>query len=135
MFDMQNKQAFPPISWLWNDYERALAWYSGDPRRIAKTEAGRGANSFWASDEQIKVHVPIAADIASLSAGMIFAESPAITCGHERTKERIEEILEKIPVQVSTDEEGRAVYRLKNEALHLPELWRWMAVEIPSAEK
>ena len=93
MFDMQNKQAFPPISWLWNDYERALAWYSGDPRRIAKTEAGRGANSFWASDEQIKVHVPIAADIASLSAGMIFAESPAITCGHERTKERIEEIL------------------------------------------
>ena len=49
--------------------------------------------------------------------------------------ERIKEILEKIPVQVSTDEEGRSVYRLKNEALHLPELWRWMAVEISSAGK
>lgn len=92
MFDMQNKQAFPPIGWLWNDYNRALAWYSGDPKRIAKAETGVDGNRFWASDEQIKMHVPIAADIASLSAGMIFADSPVITCKHERTKERIEEI-------------------------------------------
>lgn len=92
MFDMQNKQQFPPVAWLWNDYERAFAWYSGDPKRIIKEEAATDGNRFWASDEKIKLHVPIAADIAALSAGMIFAESPSITCAHERSKERIEEI-------------------------------------------
>ena len=92
---MQNKQQFPPITWLWNEYSRACAWYSGDPDSIAKAEAGRPGDRFWSSKEDIKVHVPIAADIASLSASMIFSESPAFTCEHERTIERIEEVFRK----------------------------------------
>ena len=89
---MQNKQQFPPIGWLWKEYGRALAWYSGDPKRISNAEAGQIGDRFWTAKEDIKLHVPIAADIASLSAGMIFADSPAFTCEHERTLERIEEI-------------------------------------------
>lgn len=95
MFKMQNKQQFPPIGWLWKDYAKAMAWYSGDPAQIAKAEAGEIGDRFWASKEDIKLHVPIAADIASLSASMIFSDSPAITCKHERTSERIEEIFTK----------------------------------------
>lgn len=95
MFKMQNKQQFPPIGWLWKDYVKAMAWYSGDPAQIANAEAGEIGDRFWASKEDIKLHVPIAADIASLSASMIFSDSPAITCKHERTSERIEEIFTK----------------------------------------
>lgn len=95
MFKMQNKQQFPPIGWLWKEYRHALAWYSGNPAQIANAEAGEIGDRFWASKEDIKFHVPIAADIASLSASMIFSDSPAITCKHERTSERIEEIFTK----------------------------------------
>lgn len=90
---MQNKQQFPPIGWLWKDYGRAMAWYSGEPARIIKAESGVPGDRFWTTKEDIKLHVPIAADIASLSAGMIFSDSPAITCKNKQVKERIEEIL------------------------------------------
>lgn len=89
---MQNKQQFPPVGWLWQEYKRALAWYSGDPVRIREAESGQIGDRFWTSEEDIKVHVPIAADLAALSASMIFSESPAFTCKHARTLERIEEV-------------------------------------------
>lgn len=89
---MTEKNNFPPIRWLWRDYERAAAWYSGDPRRLL-TQGGGGKESFWKSKENIKIHVPLPADIAAMSAGMIFATSPEIACEHERTAERIAEIM------------------------------------------
>lgn len=91
---MAEKQSFPPISWLWQDYRRAAAWYSGEPNRIAK-EGGAPAGSFWSSDERIRIHVPLAADISAMSANMIFAESPVIGCDDKKTAERIEEITKK----------------------------------------
>lgn len=88
----ENKQQWPPIHWLWQGYERNLAWYSGDPQRIRAVSAVENTQRFWNSDEKIKVHVPIAANIVSLAAGMIFSESPKIECEHKRTSERIDEI-------------------------------------------
>lgn len=88
---MTTKKQFPPIHWLWRDYKRAAAWYSGDPGRL-RMEGDGDCNSFWKSDENIKIHVPIAADLAALSAGMIFAASPEISCEDENTKRRIDEI-------------------------------------------
>ena len=85
--------SWPPIGWLWHDYNTNLAWYSGRPERL-KAVAGK-VHDFWGSDEQIKVHVPIAADIAALGAGMIFAESPKIECEDERTQERLNELNDK----------------------------------------
>lgn len=89
------KQQWPPIHWLWQGYERNLAWYSGDTQRIRAVSADSNSRRFWTSDEEIKVHVPIAANIVSLAAGMIFSESPKIECEHERTQERIDEINER----------------------------------------
>lgn len=86
---------WPPIGWLWDDYNRNLAWYSGDPHRLRIASGAESTHGFWASDEEIKVHVPIAADIVALGAGMIFAESPKIECEDERTQERIDEINDK----------------------------------------
>lgn len=81
---------FPPIDWLWADYWRNAAWYSGDPVRLHHQSRGHG--SFWRSDEQIKVHVPIAADISALSASLVFSESPTITVEDEATQQRLDEI-------------------------------------------
>ena len=86
-------QRFPPIDWLWREYEINSAWYSGDPLRLVKLPAEE-SKRFWGSSEQIKVHLPIAADIAAISAGMIFSESPKITADDERTQQRIDDITE-----------------------------------------
>lgn len=94
---MTTKTPFPPINWLWQDYKRAAAWYSGDPARLRR-EGDGDTNSFWQSSEEIKVHVPIAADLAAMSAGMLFAASPEITCEDEATQQRIDEIMQEAGV-------------------------------------
>lgn len=91
---MTAKNPFPPINWLWQDYKRAAVWYSGDPARLRR-EGNGDTNSFWKSSEDIKVHVPIAADLAAISAGMLFAASPEITCEDEATQQRIDEIMQE----------------------------------------
>lgn len=89
----ETTQRFPPIDWLWREYEINSAWYSGDPSQLVKLPADE-SKRFWKSTEEIKVHLPIAADIVAISAGMIFSESPKITAEDERTQERIDEITE-----------------------------------------
>lgn len=91
-----SKTKFPPVDWLWKSYEQNAAWYSGDPQRLKQQAAG--AHPFWRSDENIKIHVPIAADLSALSAGMIFATSPEIDCEDETTKARIDEVFESAGV-------------------------------------
>ena len=90
-----NGEKFPPIDWLWRDYEKNAAWYSGNPQRLRKVSACMALHPFWRSNEEIKIHVPIAADISALSAGMIFADSPVVECEDDKTSERIAEIMEK----------------------------------------
>lgn len=94
---MTTKKQFAPIPWLWRDYNRAAAWYSGDPKRLSQQSDG-DSNSFWKSKEDIKIHMPIAADLAAMSAGMIFATSPEISCDHEETKQRIDEIFQQADI-------------------------------------
>lgn len=84
---MIEKNPFPPINWLWRDYKRAAAWYSGERRRLL-----RHGGAFWTGDEQLKLHVPVAADLAALSAGMLFAQSPQVNAPHAPTAERIERV-------------------------------------------
>ena len=93
---MKSNQPFPPIRWLWRDYRRAAAWYAGDEKKL-KREGG----SFWQGDEEMKIHVPIAADIAAMSAAMVFSQSPEVRSGHAPTTRRIAEIFEKAGVYAS----------------------------------
>ena len=90
---MATKKEWPPISWLWRDYNIAAAWYSGDPDKL-KAVADAKTDRFWSSKENIKVHMPIAADISAMSASMIFADSPVFTSEDERVTARIDEIAE-----------------------------------------
>lgn len=78
---------WPPISWLWAQYNKNSAWYSGDPNQL------RAVSHFWGSKEKTKYHIPIAADIAALSAGFIFSGSPTLTSEDEKTNERLQEIM------------------------------------------
>lgn len=91
----EKSRKWPPIDWLWQDYSRDAAWYSGDPARIQEASRGQKSNRFWASDEKIKVHVPVAGDIAALGAGMIFSQSPKMISEDAHTQDRIDEISEK----------------------------------------
>ena len=89
---MENKMNWPPIGWLWQDYDRAAAWYSGAPEKLKSVSGGALSHKFWGSDEKTKVQVPIAADIAAISAGMIFADSPVITFEDEKAQARVDDI-------------------------------------------
>lgn len=90
-----NHRHWPPIGWLWQEYDRAAAWYSGDEQRLKSVSSAQNCDRFWATTENIKVHVPIASDISALSAGMIFADSPVFTCEDEKVQERFDDISER----------------------------------------
>lgn len=90
-----DKIKFPPVDWLWREYDKNYAWYSGDG--LSKVAHGGGI-SFWKTDEEIKVHVPIAADLSAMSASMIFSDSPKVTTDDEKTQLRIDEIMQKASI-------------------------------------
>lgn len=94
---MKSQQNWPPVDWLWQAYALSSAWYSGDEARLAEVMRAQGAaqGRFWASREQVRLHVPIAADLAQLSASLIFSASPEIRCAHEPTQARLERILQE----------------------------------------
>jgi A118 family predicted phage portal protein len=98
------------------------AWWAGDRERLVEVYGGLGGSPthpglrdrpsqyrsgavgklsrwFWGSPKPVgqriaKLHVPLAADIASTSAGLLFSEPPAITAEHEQTQARLEELLD-----------------------------------------
>lgn len=107
-------------------YERWAAWYEGDREALARvyggasghrfdpkhhpsTEAGGvvGAIARWFWGQPVpthqrspKVHVPVAADIASTSANLLFAEPPALTVpededGAEAAQARLDELFDE----------------------------------------
>lgn len=85
---------WPPMNFLrWKMAEHS-AWYGGDPQILANTYSRITSinisglnkvldyNLFWArqvkNNCEIGLHVPIAADISSLSADLLFSEPPSI---------------------------------------------------------
>lgn len=100
-----------PEGWesIYDLYAEHDAWYSGDRLKLQEvyerrvnipTEKGR----FWSRqivDGQTKLHIPIAGEIAAVSADLLFSESPRIRIpeadsgGMFRTQERLEEIIER----------------------------------------
>lgn len=111
---------WPPTSFLRFKLQEHSAWYSGDPNILANFYHMALASQitglphlvdrdrFWSrqikNDQEVGVHVPIAGDIASTSADLMFAESPIIKIAeaHEekasddakKTQERLELMLD-----------------------------------------
>jgi hypothetical protein len=104
-------------------YDKAGAWYSGDPDRLQAVYApaggapgldlkdygrpsqyrggivGRVARWFWGSPtprnqlRDTRLHVPIAGDIAATSADLLFSEPPALVVDDGTTQDRLDELM------------------------------------------
>lgn len=86
---------FPPQGWeYWqNKYQEYASWYSGDSDELLKFYAMKVINPysdrsiFWArlenEERENAVHVPLAGDIASMSANLLFSETPEFTYNAE----------------------------------------------------
>lgn len=76
--------AWPPKEWgnVMIKYAEHAAWYSGDPESLITHYATYTKNNlFWSKrtkEKRVMLHIPIAGDIASASADMIFGEPPSI---------------------------------------------------------
>ena len=79
-------------------YRQYIAAYSGDRDELNSTSDN---GMFWRRSGKCKVHVPVAADIAAVSANLLFAEEPFFTTYDEETEEnatdqqkRLDELVE-----------------------------------------
>ncbi|MFD9069499.1 phage portal protein [Streptomyces lasiicapitis] len=104
-----NGAAWPPPQWT--EYYREMrvndAWYTGDARRLARlyshhprpTERrrlwGRKSAEHHVGRREHRLHVPLAGDIASTSADLLFADMPAITVEDPATQARLDELLDE----------------------------------------
>ncbi|QJD53951.1 portal protein [Streptomyces phage Galactica] len=141
-----NNPAWPPAECKQADrhYREWGAWYSGDPdelRKFYQVSNGFGAlidpkqypNSasnllnqssrfFWGNPpdagslRDAKLHIPLAGDIASTSADLLFGEPPAFTVvedldGSDRTQSRLDKIVENglIPALLEAAETDSAL--------------------------
>ncbi|MFK0233738.1 phage portal protein [Streptomyces vinaceus] len=101
---------WPPPQWA-PIYDRIRvddAWYSGDARRLARLHGDGqdqpGRRRRWGRREQParseqRLHVPLAGDIATTSADLLFADMPAIRATERTTQARIEQLLDEGRVQ------------------------------------
>ena len=94
------EKAWAALRWYVHEtYAPLAAMYTGDPPDLKRTGKPR---SFWRrAKDGTAVHVPIAADIASTSADLLFSHPPKCTVFHgddrsaeERQQARLNEILD-----------------------------------------
>lgn len=108
---------WPPqeLEQVHTDVARWSAWWSGDPDQLSQVYGGeitttersfseRGGlmgavqRFFWGQkptpgEQRTKLHLPLAAEIASVSADLLFAQPPTITCTHKATQDRIDQLM------------------------------------------
>ncbi|WP_406321034.1 phage portal protein [Streptomyces sp. NBC_00519] len=81
------------------------AWYSGDPDRLAAVYArnarrGDGRRRLWSRRPEVplrpetRMHIPLAADIASASAALLFSEPPTFTTDDPAAQQRLDHFAE-----------------------------------------
>jgi A118 family predicted phage portal protein len=127
------KQAWPPENWqgIYSDYAENAAWYSGDPLALSNLYALRCAvvpavaqgffskntvrpsGKFWAKqtweERRVMLHVPVAGDISSVSASMLFSSAPRVKIAEAQkenappdamaAQERLDEIIDRGGIQ------------------------------------
>lgn len=87
MFPQENSQ-WPPPEWsFWYDkYIEWATWFSGEPEYLmnyySKSQNDTEQGLFWANvhkeKKRIRLHLPIAGDIASTSSDLLFSEVPEV---------------------------------------------------------
>ncbi|MFE3586786.1 hypothetical protein ACFXOY_04595 [Streptomyces niveus] len=100
--------AWPPPRWA--PYYAAMrvddAWYSGDRKRLASVYSGDrpaarrrlwGRKSFEHRPDRRdnRLHIPLAGDIATTSADLLFADMPTITIEDTATQARLDQLLDE----------------------------------------
>jgi hypothetical protein len=104
-----------PLARVYHDLARWGAWWQGDPDELSRVYGGGGGHEsgtfrqvglrgtlqrFWwgqppkAGEQRTKIHVPIAAEIAQVSADLIFGQPPSILVEDDDvTQARIDELI------------------------------------------
>ncbi|MGW9041240.1 phage portal protein [Streptomyces lydicus] len=104
-----NGAAWPPPQWApyYDEMRVNDAWYSGDARRLARVYAnaprpterrrlwGRKPSEQGVARGETRLHVPLAGDIASTSADLLFADMPTITVEDTATQARLDSLLDE----------------------------------------
>jgi A118 family predicted phage portal protein len=111
---------FPLEDPIYSDYAEHSAWYSGDSNQLALFYGSLLAppnyiagdffsenyynsvaprQKFWQKqvyeERRTILHVPVAGDIASMSANMLFAEAPKFNVSNEQTQDRLNDIIQR----------------------------------------
>ncbi|GAA3441052.1 phage capsid protein [Planomonospora venezuelensis] len=109
----------PALDPIYQQYSVLDAWYRGDadalsliygdpingnrpanrPSQYRGGIVGAFARTFWgqptpAGERRTKLHVPVASDICTMSADLLFSEPPSITVKSLETQARIDELIE-----------------------------------------
>jgi hypothetical protein len=107
-------------------------WYRGDPRELMRAhewseqhprmrgDTGRRRllgrrrddEALYPSKREQRIHVPLAGDIASTSADLLFGDMPAIRCTTPATQDRLDTLLDEARVQhvlLSAAEQASAI--------------------------
>lgn len=72
------------VEYRQNYYRRHIASYSGDHTELNATS---NDGMFWRRTSKCRMHVPVASDIAAVSANLLFSEEPTFTCYDEETED------------------------------------------------
>ncbi|MEW1672819.1 phage portal protein [Streptomyces noursei] len=96
----------PPLGRLYREMRADDAWYSGDRNRLAdvyrhQEQRHDGRRRLWARHQHpqpgrhdTRLHVPLPADVATMSADLLFSEPPSFTVADPATQARLDEITE-----------------------------------------
>ncbi|MFB6618218.1 phage portal protein [Streptomyces sp. NPDC085524] len=109
----ENNAPWPPPAWASHYAAMRLddAWYTGDAARLARIYGhhpqaperrrlwGRASAEQRTGRRDQRLHVPLAGDIASTSADLLFADMPAVTVEDPATQARLSQLLDEGRVQ------------------------------------
>ncbi|MFE1070988.1 phage capsid protein [Streptomyces sp. NPDC058783] len=127
-----NGAAWPPphMAEAYRHMRRDDMWYRGDPDELMRAHewgerhpqmrgddrrrrfGRRTDEAAYPSKREQRLHVPLAGDIASTSADLLFGDMPAIRCATTGTQDRLDAILDEARVQhllLSAAEQSAAI--------------------------
>lgn len=99
------KQSWPPRTENCDDLATWGAWYSGDPKRLMADASPKSASNpvarlfFWKSRGPARgdkpkpgIHLPLAGEVASVSADLLFGDAFDLTVKDEKATKRLDEL-------------------------------------------